>query len=74
MSTKLQDALPQYTVFFIVTAKRSAITLGIEDSLSKHEAYLKHFYVFVFRDSVELEQLQMAGKLELTLVDHHVLS
>lgn len=30
--------------------------------------------VFVFRDSVDLKQLQVAGKLELTLVDHHVLS
>jgi len=28
----------------------------------------------VFRDSIDLKQLQMAGKLQLTLVDHHVLS
>jgi inorganic pyrophosphatase/exopolyphosphatase len=40
----------------------------------KQEAYLKHFYIVVFRDSVDLKQLHMAGKLQLTLVDHHVLS
>jgi inorganic pyrophosphatase/exopolyphosphatase len=28
----------------------------------------------VFRDSIDLKQLQIAGKLEVTLVDHHVLS
>ena len=28
----------------------------------------------MFRDSIDLKQLQMAGKLQLTLVDHHVLS
>jgi inorganic pyrophosphatase/exopolyphosphatase len=28
----------------------------------------------VFQDSMDLKQLQMAGKLQLTLVDHHVLS
>jgi nanoRNase/pAp phosphatase (c-di-AMP/oligoRNAs hydrolase) len=28
----------------------------------------------IFRDSLDLKQLQVADKLELTLVDHHVLS
>jgi len=28
----------------------------------------------MFRDGVDLKQLQMAGKLQLTLVDHHALS
>jgi inorganic pyrophosphatase/exopolyphosphatase len=28
----------------------------------------------VFRDSIDLKQLQIAGNLQLTLVDHHVLS
>jgi len=28
----------------------------------------------MFRDGIDLKQLQMAGKLQLTLVDHHVLS
>jgi len=41
--------------------------------LFKQGAYVKHFYV-VFRDSIDLKHLQMAGKLQLTLVDHHVLS
>lgn len=39
----------------------------------KQEAYIKLLYV-VFRDSIDLKQLQMAGRLQLTLVDHHVLS
>jgi inorganic pyrophosphatase/exopolyphosphatase len=42
--------------------------------LFKLEACIRHFCVSLFRDSINLKQLQVAGKLELTLVDHHVLS